>query len=264
MMPIALLVARRNTNRSIPRARGGLPLELATGIAAALVLPAMVYPKLVSGWVPQPWLYLQFPYRLAGIAGMLATMATALALGRLGTPTGRGGAVRRLGPRRSRDGGVRGESGDASEPSDPRHVAGPARQPRQGAGSEYAYQPKTDPPEALGPRVLAARKALQATALSLHDTTNSLQVTLQVQQPTRVTLPRVAYDFLQVVDQAGRAVPLSGDYGLLAVSLPAGYHVLTVERRMPWPTRLAFAGTFLTAVLLAMVMSRRSTRNATP
>jgi hypothetical protein len=98
-------VARRNTNRLIPGGRRRLPLELANGIASALVLLVMVYPNLVSGWVPQPWLYLQFPYRLAGIAGMLATMATVLAIGRRGTTRG-GGAACRLGDRRWRDGGV--------------------------------------------------------------------------------------------------------------------------------------------------------------
>jgi len=264
LMPIALLVARRNTNRSIPCARGGLQLELATGMAAALVLLVMVYPKLVSGWVPQPWLYLQFPYRLAGIAGMLATMATALALGRLRTP--RAGAVLFAAWALVVAGTVVFEANRVT----------PANQVAQdtlltllasrdkGLAARYEYLPRTDGPEALGPRVLAARNALQATALRFRDTTNSLQVTLQVQQPARVTLPRVAYDFLQVVDQAGRVVPVSSDDGLLVVSLPAGYHVLTVRRRMPWPTRLAFAGTFLTAVFLAVVMSRRPTRDVAP
>jgi len=264
MMPIALLVARRNANRLVPRARRGLPLELATGIATALVLLVMVYPKLVSGWAPQPWLYLQFPYRLAGIAGMLATMATALALGRLGTPRGGVGlfAVWAL----VVAGTVVFEANrvtPANQMTQDTLLALLASRDK-GLTAEYAYHPKTDPPEALGPRVLAARNALQATALRLHDTTNSLQVTLQVQRPTRVTLPRVAYDFLQVVDQASRAVPISSDDGLLAVNLTAGYHVLTVERRVPWPTRLAFAGTFLTAVLLGVVMVCRPTRNVGP
>jgi hypothetical protein len=260
-MPVALLMTLSRVNRSAPRAREGLQLELATGLAATLVLLVMVYPKIVSNYLPQPWLYLQFPYRLAGVAGMFATMATALAIARMGASRARqvlfavwavvvGGTV----------------VFEASQPT-PEKQETPATLLAQLAGrqltAKYDYLPKTDRPEALGPRVLAARNALQTNALRFRDTTNSLQVTLQLRQPTQVTLPRVAYDFLRVVDQAGRVVPVSSDDGLLAVSLPAGYHVLTVKRWIPWPTRLAVGGTLLTLALLALVMGRRPSRRGT-
>ena len=264
MMPIALLMARSNTNRLVPRARRGLPLELATGMATALVLLVMVYPSTVSNWLPQPWLYLQFPYRMAGVAGMFATMATALALGRLGAP--RAGAVLFAVWAFVVGGTVVFE---ANRPT-------PAKQVTQdtllallasrdkGLTARYEYLPKVNRPEALGPRVQAARNALQATAVRFHDSTNALQVTVQVPRPTQITFPRVAYDFLRIVDQAGRDLPVSSDDGLLAVSLPAGYQVLTVKRRIPWPTRLAVGGTLLTAVLLALVMGRRPLRRVPP
>ena len=263
-MPVALFLARRKAYRSGPRARAGLPLELAAGMAAAVVVLVVVYPRLVSDWLPQPWLYLQFPYRLVGVAGMFATMATAMALGRLGgSCCGAllftvwavvvGGTVVFEGSR---------PTPAKRETQNPLLALLAGRD--KGLTAEYDYHPKTDQPEALGPRVLAARQALQTAAVRLLDTTNTLQVTLQLRRATRITLPRVAYDFLRVVDQTGRDLPVSSDDGLLAVNLTAGYHVLTVKRWLPWPTRLAVVGTLLTGVLLALIMGRRPLRRVPP
>lgn len=235
----------------------------ATMAAVALLLVAM-YPKLVAGWVPRPLLYLQFPYRLMGVVAMLVTIATALALGRLlATRTGTlllaiwAGIV---------GGTILHETRQPTPSGQLDHGALLALLPSRDKGltARYEYLPRTDEPEAIGPRVQATRDSLRSRAVHLRDTTNRLEVTLYVMQPTQVVLPRVAYDFFRVEDQAGRELPVSSVGGLLAVDLPAGSHTFSVERRTTWPTRLGIGVSLLTVALLGLLGRRRAPVSGVP
>ena len=263
VLPFALVLGQRAARKAKLLPAGGIPTELAAAMTAAVGLLVVVYPRLVSGWVPGPWLYLQFPYRLLGVAGMLATIAAAVAIGKLvGSRSGlllflAWGAVvgwtvifeaRRPQP--------------AWQASHADLVPLLARRDK-GLTARYEYFPKTNEPETVGPRVQAARDSLRARAIHLRDTTNELQVTLHLEQPTRVVLPRVAYAFLAVEDHAGRGLPVFAENGLLAVELPAGANTLSVKRRMPWPIGLGITVSLLAAVLLGVLAPRRVLKNST-
>lgn len=260
VVPVAMLLCARRT-RLDPWLVASGRLVLVLGVAAAFVAALMVRPGVVAGWIPQPWLYLQFPYRLAGIAGMLAIVTTALAVQLSSRPVGSVmlavwavlvGATAAMGP------------------SVPNQMVSEGdllpllRSRDKGLTARYDYLPRTARPEQFGPRIEAARQVLRERAIFLTDTTNRFEATVSASDTIQLTLPRIRYDFLDVRLVGEGVVPTGSDDGLLSVQVQPGMHTIKITRRTPAPMLLGMALTILSAAGLALplVRGRRARRLA--
>jgi hypothetical protein len=261
LVPLALLARRRSKSQISdldPRLYRCAFLLL---IVWCVFLVVMLFPGITLRLLPKIFAYIQFPWRLTGINGFLACTAGALflaasrpSLHALRLLAIASGLMMFAIPEYRRTAHVRQD-----------WTARMLETQIHGTGADSGYTVLGEYlPRGL-PLEKAKRSVRSAPSVS-HDVRvvawskrgSEITTTLKASRPGRITFPLVYYDFYRVVDQDGNVSRSYARDGLLTADVPAGVHILRVERRM---TPVAILGSTLTLAsafgLIGMVRSRR-------
>jgi hypothetical protein len=206
--------------------------------------------------LPTPFAYLQFPWRLLGLAGWLATLAVTLMTAELGRASRAAivvlalaatlGAALPVGHRRVPT--------NAEWSSAEVIAIGRGSYGRLGYTILGEYLPRGEPADSVNARI---QHAAHAPGLAWRAAGDGWVADAQVEDSSGVVvLPLVAYDLYRVVDEQGREVATETAGGLLAVRLDRGRHQLRVARRRTG-VELAGIGVSLAGVLAFAALRRR-------
>jgi hypothetical protein len=227
-----VLLQRQPVNAGATTARR---LGLACGMLWLMLVIVILVPGLVAPVLPAPLLYLQFPYRLIGLTGMVGATGLALMI-----TTMADGVARKTFLALFAVTVVVTALVESALPKPPRPhshqslLASVADQP-DGLSVRYEYFPRATNPVTLAARVRAAAASLDSVSESVVRGSGTMTMALRLVADTTITLPIVAYDFVEVVDREGRTIPTAMDDGLVSLALPAGVHFIAVTRRVPGP-----------------------------
>ena len=233
------------------RLRGGSDttrrLLAATVLMQALVVGMIVAPSSVWNLVPQPLLYIQFPWRLSSLVVFLVSLAIGLTTARFTTPTGRKVVVvciallvlaavpRSVMTARDMPTVTRAQVHELLSMPYADH----------GLTQMGDYLPRDIRPQELALAIDHTRDSLvKANGVEgWRRTADGATAELRLNIRSSVRLPLVGYpDLYRVVDGPERAlVAVSEVQGLLAVDLEAGNHRLEVVRKLPRSTSLGLA-----------------------
>ena len=183
--------------------------------------------------LPAPFAYIQFPWRLLGLAGFLATTAVTLQAAAL-APSRRGaGAALAIGVLLS----VATPAVWRDVPKDPTWTSANVVEIGKGSYSVKGYTilgeylPKDAPPDSIAERVRRVAAEPPGTNRLSWTAEGGDWVARLTAEPTReVVLPLVYYDLYRVSDGHGRRLPARSDGGLLAVRADSGAGVVRISR----------------------------------
>jgi hypothetical protein len=257
-LPIVALVRRRFRAAEAldPRvSRAGLALALTwIGCVAFMIAPL---PALMV--LPTAFAYVQFPWRLLGLAGFLAATAVAVMTGELGRATRPAVALLAMSatlaaalPRGHR------QVPTSEWTSEEVLAIGRGAYGSLGYTILGEYLPRGEPAGSVNARVRRGLSGAGVRALSWRATRTGWEAEVDVNDSAgkaELVLPLVAYDVWRVVDESGQVVPGRRAGSLMAVHLAGGRHTLRVTRR---PTGPELVGLALSAAgLLAYAGLRR-------
>lgn len=224
----------------------------------ALVVGMIVAPLEVWNLVPQPLLYVQFPWRLAGLVVFLLSLAIGLATARFASPTGKAVVLASIAlftlaaiPRTllaTRDLPTLDRAFYRSLLASPYADAGLTQR--------GDYLPRGQEPRALAEAVERTRDSLRASSGpgGWQRQSSGASVDLTLTEFTEVRLPLVGYpELYRVRDRrSGAEIPALVREGQLAIRLGPGQHLLEVRRRLPQDSAagLALALVALVATLV--------------
>ena len=249
-LPLVALLRRR------VRKPGALdPRVSRLGLALALTwvacLAFMIAPMPALMVLPASFAYIQFPWRLLGLAGFLAATAVALMAAELRRATRAAVAVLAAAV----------TLGAALPPSHRRVptnaewttadvvAIGRGSYSRLGYTILGEYLPRGEPADSVNARIQSAPEASAGTqVLAWRRAGSGWTAEVQSGPAGEVTLPLVGYDVYRVVDQQGTRLATRAAGGLLSVRVSQGRHELEVTRRR---TGVELAGLALSLVGLA-------------
>jgi len=233
------------------------------------ILLVQLYPVALMGWLPQPFRYLQFPWRLQGIAGFVMAVGSTLALSRWPRSRLRLGIVALVAvallvtipPSLRRA---------AGQPQWTHAMLADVRTGRlagRGLTPQGEYAPLATPREhlrwgAADPTAVAPQARAGARVVDFRRDGDRL--TAVVDGPGRLVLPLFAYPFYAVADEAGHRLESTQEQGLISVAVPRGRHTLRTVRRLPLPVWLAFGVSGVAVAGLALVLRRERADRRTP
>ena len=227
--------------------RLGLALSVSWwGIVAFMLAPL---PALTI--LPTAFAYIQFPWRLLGLCGFVACMATALLVA----------AVTDSRPAKICAVLV----GLALVGAIPQARLAVDRRPEWTSASVTAigmgpysvkgytilgeYLPLDAPIEEINDRVQAGPLGTEGVKIvSWRKSGSDWLVDVDAAQAGTLTLPLVCYDLYRITGDGKETISYHSDHGLLALSLSEGTHRFLVSRRLPLINRIAIAISALTAI----------------
>lgn len=259
LLPVlALLLWRRPPGADAidPRV---LRLACALGLTWVMLIVFMIAPLPALLVLPRQFAYIQFPWRLLGLAGFLVAAAVTLMAAAL-APSGRGSAVALA------LGGVLVATAPGAwrpVPKDPTRVSANVVEIGKGPYGEKGYTvlgeylPRAAAPDSIAARVRrVAAGAGGASAPAVAAEGGNRVAEVRPGPAREVVLPLVYYDLYRVADGQGRPLPARSDGGLMAVGVGAGTGLIRVSRTRT-PVELAgLAVTFVGAMALVRLRRR--------
>jgi hypothetical protein len=264
VLPLLAILCWRRPPRADALDRRVLMLALALGLTWVGLIAFMIAPLPALLVLPAPFAYIQFPWRLLGLAGFLASTAVTLLAAAL-APSGRGAAAAlALGILLA----VSVPAVWRQVPKDPSWTSarvieiGKGPYSRRGYTILGEYLPKAELPDSIDARV---RRGPAGTAgvrvRSWAADRDDWVAGIEAERAGEVVLPLAAYDVYRVSDGAGRRVPARSDGGLLAVPVDSGAAVLRI-RRVRTPVEIS--GLVVSALAAIVLLALRWTPLAFP
>ena len=264
VLPLLAVLCWRRPPRAEALDRRVLRLAFALALTWVGLIAFMIAPLPALLLLPAPFAYIQFPWRLLGLAGFLASTAVTLLAAAL-APSGRGAAAAlALGILLA----VSVPAAWRPVPMDPAWTSGSVIEIGRGPYGQKGYTilgeylPRGVPPDSINARVLrgpAASPGVRVVSWAADREDRVAEVAAD--RPGEVVLPLVSYDMYRISDAAGRRVPARSDGGLLAVRVDAGRSVLRISRtRSP----VEITGLLLSALAAIAVLALRRMPLALP
>jgi len=229
-------------------------------LAALLLLAGMIAaPEPVWSLVPEPFRYIQFPWRLLGLMALFGSLVVGLALARAPRWLPAGLSALFL---------VMGWSLGGVEMTRREYTGGQivgllnTSYPDLGLTLAGDYLPRGSDPEALARAIQSTRDGIGSGPLRTWRKEGGVwRGTIESREAVVVPLPLVAYDFHRVVTPSGKALETGSLDGQLYVRAPGGSMEVEVRRRMPGAL---LAGLVVSGLTLLLLLLRRPGRRPVP
>ena len=233
-----------------------------------MLLGFMVAPGTALTVLPASFGYIQFPWRVLGLMGFLATASIGCSIVGLRNRRITAGALLVLSAVVLRSGIWANMRPDLTSDQIEQRLATANR--RRGLTGASEYLPRTVPGldedyegamDQLSGAIRAAPRASEGVVVQSFTRVGSASdVVIEARRPGVVVLPLIYYDFYSARTADGSVVATRDSLGLLAIRVPSGHHAISLRERLTPVYWIGLAVSVLSGVAAAIYASRRRVR----